>query len=86
MPDFLDDIDDESDEDYEKKLKKKKYPKCYVDKEHDNDPICKECALDLYGVLPKKKFKYPRNCWSCEEKGFVDTDDDLYDDSGYESD
>lgn len=63
-----------------RKYKKNNYPKCYIDKRHDGDPICKECALDLYGSLPKKKFNYPRNCWNCEESGvdidFVDKADE----------
>ena len=37
--------DDESDFGYPSDTpKKKNYPKCYVDKKHDGDPICKECA------------------------------------------
>ncbi len=47
--------------------KKLKYPKCYIDTKHDGDPICKECALDLYDTLPKKTFKFPRRCWNCDE-------------------
>jgi len=52
--------------------------KCYTDTKHDGDPICRECALDLYGKLPKKKLKYPRNCWNCD---FCDADEleDNYD-------
>lgn len=54
-------------DDHKRKYKKNNYPRCYVDKRHDGDPICKNCALTLYAALPKKKFNYPRNCWSCEE-------------------
>ncbi len=57
-----------------KKPKKIKYPKCYVDTKHDGDPICKVCALELYEILPKKKFNYPRNCWNCIEIGNVPED------------
>lgn len=58
-----------------RKYKKNNYPKCYVDKRHDGDPICRECALDLYDALPKKKFNFPRNCWNCEENGNNDFTD-----------
>lgn len=64
--------------------KKIKYPKCYIDKKHDGDPICKTCALELYDALPKNKFKYPRNCWNCEENGISPSEDTDLDEPFYE--
>lgn len=73
--DFDDDI-------AKKKYKKNNYPKCYVDKRHDGDPICKECALNLYGAMPKKKFSYPRNCWMCSE--YITDQTDIEDEPSFE--
>lgn len=80
MPQF-DNVDDsifrEMEEDYRPKKKKVKYPVCFIDKRHDGDPICKDCAKEEYGKLPKGKFNGPRNCWRCEG-GSESTDlDDL---------
>lgn len=75
---MFDDSDDDDDLNElfseEKKPRKIRYPKCFVDSRHDGDPICKSCALELYDALPRKKFKYPRNCWNCEESGIVNDD------------
>jgi hypothetical protein len=76
-----DDLDTFNDTEKPKKLK---YPKCYVDKRHDGDPICKECAVELYGALPKKKFKFPRNCWNCEENGFYPDENEDIEEPYYE--
>lgn len=81
---------DDDDDEFERPRKKAKanYPKCYVDKRHDGDPICRECSLELYGGVPKKKFAGPRNCWNCDENGvggsdFVDiADEHSYFDEG----
>jgi len=73
------DIFNDDDEEEARPKKKLKFPRCYVDKKHDNDPICKECALEEYGKLPKSKFKGPRNCWRCEELGVDPVLDDDYD-------
>lgn len=75
----FDDDDFGPDEYTSKKKVNKNYPKCYVDKKHDGDPICKQCALELYDALPKKKFKGPRNCWNCDENGFDGLGDDFVD-------
>lgn len=56
------------------------YPMCYVDKRHDGDPICKTCAMDIYGVLPRKRFRYPRNCWNCAENESDSSFTDIVDD------
>ena len=45
----------------------KRVLRCYQDTKHDGDPICFKCAVDLYGKPPKNKYKFPRNCWSCEQ-------------------
>lgn len=70
------------DEEARPKKKKIKFPRSYVDKKHDGDPICKDCAKAEYGKLPKSKFKGPRNCWRCEELGV----EPEYTDEDYESD
>jgi hypothetical protein len=54
--------------------------RCWVDSRHDGDPICKLCALDIYGGLPKKKFRHPRRCWNCDENSGLDTFADIVDD------
>lgn len=71
------------DDGYTREKPAKNYPKCYVDAKHDGDPICKSCAKELYGAIPKRKFKYPRNCWNCEELG-ITTVDETYEEPYYE--
>ena len=78
--DLLEDLAEEA----PRPKKKIKYPKCFIDKKHDSDPICKECALALYEVLPKKKYKFPRNCWNCEELGVTDVEDEDFEEPFYE--
>lgn len=65
----------DDDEEFPRDKPPKHYPKCYVDLQHDGDPICKQCAKTLYDAIPKRKFKYPRNCWNCEESGSFNDED-----------